>query len=109
MKQEIRVKDISLSFWGLLDGKSPDEVKTELDHITNDNISYIRQGCTLRFDVSHYGEDIELSLLITRQETDKEYAERNSEVQRLKEQYKENRRKEYLKLKTEFEGGNNGA
>ena len=105
MKQQIKVKTYDLSLWGLLDGRSPEEVKTELDHITNDHITHIREGCTLRFEYD--GEYLWLE--IWKQETDKEYAERNSEVQRLKEQYKENRRKEYLKLKAEFEGGNNGA
>jgi len=109
MKQEIKVRDIDISIFDLIDGKTPDQVKAELDRITNDNISYIREGCTLRFDVSCYYDDTELSLRITRQETDEEYAERKSEAERLKEQYKENRRKEYLKLKAEFEGDKNGV
>ncbi len=110
MKQQIKVKTYDLSLWGLLDGRSPEEVKTELDRITNDHISYIREGCTLRFDLSTgYDNDLELALITSRQETDKEYAKRNSEAQRLKEQYKENRRKEYLKLKAEFEGVKDGT
>lgn len=110
MKQQIKLKTYDLSMWSLFDGRSPEEVKAELDRITNDHISYIREGCTLRFDLSTgYDNDLELALIISRQETDKEYAKRNSEAQRLKEQHKEKRRKEYLKLKAEFEGGNNGA
>lgn len=109
MRQQIKVKTYDLSLLVLLDGRSPEEVKAELDRITNDNISYIREGCTLRFDVSCFYDDTEISLIISRQETDEEYAKRNTQENIAKEELKAQRLQAYLTLKAEFEGGNNGA
>jgi hypothetical protein len=110
MRQQIKVRTYDLSLWGLLDGRSPEEVKAELDRITNDHLSYIREGCTLRFDLSTgYDNDLELSLLVFRQETYEEYAIRNTQENIEKERLKAQRLQAYLTLKAEFEGGNNGA
>jgi hypothetical protein len=110
MKREIKVKTYDLSLWGLLDGRSPEEVKAELDRITNDHLSYIREGCTLRFDLSTgYDGELELALITSRQETDEEYAKRNTSENLEKERLKAQRLREYLKLKAEFEGDKNGT
>lgn len=110
MKQQKKLKTYDLSLWGLLDGRSPEEVKAELDRITNDHLSYIREGCTLRFDLSTgYDNDLELTLITSRQETDEEYAKRNTQENLVKERLKAQRLRAYLTLKAEFEGGNNGA
>ena len=110
MRQQIKVRTYDLSLWGLLDGRSPEEVKAELDRITNDHLSYIREGCTLRFDLSTgYDNDLELSLITSRQETDEEYAKRNTQENLERAKLKAQRLRAYLTLKAEFEGDKDGA
>ena len=109
MKQDLNVTSYYVSLYDLLDGKTPEQVKTELDSMLNNYIVYIREGCKLTFDVDQgYDGGTELKLRITRKETDEEYANRLNEEKTIKDKAKALRLKEYLRLKAEFEGESNG-
>jgi hypothetical protein len=110
MKKDLNVTSYYVSLYDLLDGNTPEQVKTELDSILNNYIVYIREGCKLTFDVSRgYDDETELNLLITRKETDQEYAKRLEKEKTVKDKAKDLRLKEYLRLKAEFEGEINGS
>jgi len=110
MKKDINVNSYYVSLYDLLDGNTPEQVKTELDSILNEYIVNIREGCKLTFDVRQgYDNETEVYLLVTRKETDQEYAERLDEEKTVKDKAKASRLKEYLRLKAEFEGDSNGT
>ena len=112
-KQTISVYSEDISLFSLLDGYTPEEVKQNVDELMNRHIKYIREGCELKFDVCTYVDDVEVTLNITRKETNEEYAKRLAKEKAAKEatadKAKAQRQKEYLKLKAEFEGDSNGA
>lgn len=111
-KQTLLVRSENVSLYSLLDDNTPEEVKQNIDEIMNENIKYIREGCELRFDVCTYVDDVEVTLNITRKETNEEYAKRlakeKAEKDATADKAKAKRQKEYLKLKAEFEGDSNG-
>jgi hypothetical protein len=112
MKQNkimILVHSEEISLYGLIDGYTPEEVKARMDELMNMHIKYIREGCELRFDFNVIYDEPSLTLNIQRKETDEEYAKRLIANGVAKEKAKASRLKEYLKLKAEFEGENNGA
>lgn len=113
-KQTISVYSEDISLFSLLDGYTPEEVKQNVDELMNRHIKYIREGCELKFDVrSYYDDDMHVTLYVTRKETNEEYAKRLAKEKAAKEatadKAKAKRQKEYLKLKAEFEGENNGS
>lgn len=109
MKKDLNVNSYYVSLYDLLDGNTPEQVKTALDSMLNTYIVYIREGGKLTFEVGQgYDGETELNLLITRKETDEEYANRLNEEKTIKDKAKVLRLKEYLRLKAEFEGETNG-
>ena len=108
-KQIILVHSEDVNLYGLVDGYTPEEVKAQMDELMNKHIRYIREGCELRFDFNMFYDEPNLTLNIQRKETDEEYAKRLIANGVAKEKAKASRLKEYLKLKAEFEGENNGA
>lgn len=108
-KQMILIHSEDVSLYGLVDGYTPEEVKAQIDELMNRHIRYIREGCELRFDFNVIYDEPTLILNIQRKETDEEYAKRLIENRVAKDKAKASRLKEYLRLKAEFEGDNNGA
>jgi hypothetical protein len=112
-KQTLLIHSEGVCLYSLLDGNTPEELKQNIDELMNKHINCIREGCELRFDVYTYHDDVEVTLNITRKETNAEYTARLAKEKASKnataEKLKAKRQKEYLKLKAEFEGESNGA
>ena len=99
--------DHDLSFFDLLDKKSPDEVIQKVKEYKDQY-----PDREIIFDVSHWGYDggIDLSLIGTRLETDAEYNKRLKAEQKEREKISaakaksdEQDRKTYERLKKKFE------
>ena len=89
MKKDVNVTSRYVSLYDLLDNNTPEQVKTELDSILNEYIVNIREGCKLTFDVRQgYDDATEVYLLVTRKETDQEYANRLNEEKTFKDKAK---------------------
>jgi hypothetical protein len=106
-KEVIETIDSSLSLYDILDCNTPDEVIQVMEEYKR---GY--QGRNIRFGVQSYGYDggVEVLLLETRPETDREYNKRIKAEQKEQERMKaakakseEKERKEYERLKKKFE------